>query len=253
MRRARPCAGFTVTPLKRRRIRTDGFFVEERELTVFLVVDVSASESFGTVAQLKSEMAAEVCALLAFSAIKNNDRVALIAFSDQIEKFVPPGKGSSHVLRVIREVLYLRPEHRQTDIACAINYLSHVAKRRSVVFIISDFQAEGYEAPLRVAARRHQVIGVSLTDPRELSLPPVGLILLEDLETGQRLWLDTLDPATREQFARCGAQRQESRRRLLSSVGVDEVRLYTHRSYVEPLIAYFRSRQAVTQPHFGRV
>ena len=217
-------------------------FVEERELTVLLAVDVSASEAFGTAPQSKAEVAVELAALLALAAVRNNDRVGLIAFSDQVERFVPPQKGSQHVLRLIRELLYLRPEHRATDIASAVQFVSHIARRRSVVFLISDFLAGSYEAALRVAARRHDIIALTLTDPREMELAPAGLVELADAETGERLLIDSGDPSVRWQYASAARRRQEERRRLLSSVGVDEVGIRTDCSYVEPLMTFFRAR-----------
>ena len=217
-------------------------FVEERELTVFLVVDVSASEGFSTAPQTKAELAAEIGALLALAAVRNNDRVGLIAFTDQVERFLPPRKGSQHVLRLIRELLYLRPRHRGTDIAAALGFLSRVARRRSVAFLMSDFLAGGYEAALRVAARRHDVIAVSLSDPRETDLPDAGLLELEDPETGRRVVVDSGDAGVRQRYAEAGRHRFEERRRLLSAVGVDEVPILTDRPYVQSLIAFFQAR-----------
>jgi len=217
-------------------------YVEERELTVLLVVDVSASETFGTGAQTKGEVAAEVAALLAFAAVANNDRIGLLTFSDRIEKFVPPRKGSQHVLRIVRELLYARPQGRGTDIAGALAYLTRVARRRSIIFLISDFLDRGFEGALRVAVQRHDLVAISLTDPRELSLPPLGLLELEDAETGQPLLLDTEDRETRRQYALTAAQRREERQQLLRSIGVDEVAIATDRSYVQPLMAFFQAR-----------
>jgi len=217
-------------------------YVEERELTVLLVVDVSASETFGTGAQTKGEVAAEVAALLAFAAVANNDRIGLLTFSDRIEKFVPPRKGSQHVLRIVRELLYARPQGRGTDIAGALAYLTRVARRRSIIFLISDFLDRGFEGALRLAVQRHDLVAISLTDPRELSLPPLGLLELEDAETGQPLLLDTEDRETRRQYALAAAQRREERQQLLRSMGVDEVAIATDRSYVQPLMAFFQAR-----------
>jgi len=217
-------------------------YVEERELTVLLVVDVSASETFGTGAQTKGEVAAEVAALLAFAAVANNDRIGLLTFSDRIEKFVPPRKGSQHVLRIVRELLYARPQGRGTDIAGALAYLTRVARRRSIIFLISDFLDRGFEGALRVAVQRHDLVAISLTDPRELSLPPLGLLEMEDAETGQRMLLDTEDRETRRQYALTAAQRREERQQLLRSMGVDEVAIATDRSYVQPLMAFFQAR-----------
>lgn len=229
-------------------------YVEERELTVLLMVDVSASESFSTAKQTKQEIAAEIVALLAFSAIKSNDKVGLIAFSDHIERFIPPKKGVQHVLRLVRDLLYLRPEGRGTDLAQAINFLHRVTKRRSIVFLLSDFLAVGYERALKVAARRHELVAVTLTDRRELELPSVGLLYLEDAETGERLLVDSADPAVRAAFAAQAVQQREERLRLFRSVGIDAVEIYTDRPYVEPLLRFFRQRaRKVAAACSGRV
>jgi uncharacterized protein (DUF58 family) len=217
-------------------------FVEERELTVYLLVDASASEGFSTVPQTKAELAAEIGALLALAAVRNNDRVGLIAFTDQVERFLPPRKGSQHVLRLIRELLYMRPHRRGTDIAAALGFLSRVARRRSVAFILSDFLASDYEAALRVAARRHDIIAISLSDPREMELPAAGLLELEDPETGQRIIVDSGDAGVRQRYAEAAQRRREERRRLLSAVGVDEVPILTDRPYVQSLMAFFQAR-----------
>jgi uncharacterized protein (DUF58 family) len=217
-------------------------FVEERELTVYLLVDASASEGFSTAPQTKAELAAEIGALLALAAVRNNDRVGLIAFTDQVERFLPPQKGSQHVLRLIRELLYLRPAHRGTDIAAAVGFLSRVARRRSIAFLLSDFLASDYEAALRVAARRHDIIAISLSDPRETELPEAGLLELEDPETGQQIVIDSGDARVRQRYAEAGQRRREERRRLLSAVGVDEVPIMTNRPYVQSLMAFFQAR-----------
>jgi uncharacterized protein (DUF58 family) len=217
-------------------------FVEERELTIYLVVDVSASEGFSTAPQTKAELATEIGALLALAAVRNNDRVGLIAFTDQVEHFLPPRKGSQHVLRLIRELLYLRPRRRGTDVAAALGFLSRIARRRSVAFLLSDFLARDYEAALRVAARRHDIIAISLSDPRETELPTVGLLDLEDPETGQRVIVDSGDAGVRRRYAEAGRHRSEERRRLLSAVGVDEVPVLTDRPYVQSLMAFFQAR-----------
>ena len=217
-------------------------FDEERELTVMLMVDASASGDFGTVDQMKGEIGVELCALLAFSAIQNNDRVGLIIFTDEVEAFIPPKKGRKHVLRVIRELLYFRPGRRGTDIGGALEYLSRVSTRRSVVFLVSDFMASGFEAPLKVAARRHDLTAVMLYDPRERELPNVGMVELEDAETGEEMLVDTADHELRAYFA---GQVGETRQRclhLLRSIEVDAVEISTATSYVEPLVRYFRRR-----------
>ena len=179
-------------------------FEEERELTVMLVVDVSASGDFGTRERMKGEVAVEICALLAFSAIKNNDKVGLIIFSDRIEKFVPPRKGRPHVLRVLRELFYHKPEGRGTDIRGALEYLTHVIKRRAVVFLVSDFKAPRFEKPLSVAGRRHDLIAVRLGDDRETSLPPLGYMEFEDAETGKLHTVNTADPRFQAEFTGAG-------------------------------------------------
>jgi uncharacterized protein (DUF58 family) len=217
-------------------------YVEERELTVMLLVDVSASDAFGSAEQSKREIAAEVGALLAFSAIRANDKVGLIAFTDQIERYVPPRKGTRHVLRVIRELLYLRASGRGTSISVAADFLRRVTQRRGVVFLLSDFQDRGYDAALRVLARHHDLTAIALSDPREFDLPAVGLVEVEDAETGEFVLIDSSNPRVRALYtARATAQRDE-RRRMLNAIGVDQVELTTGESYVEPLIAYFRRR-----------
>ena len=216
--------------------------VEERELTVMLLVDFSASGEFGTRRQFKREIAAEICALLAFSAIKNSDRVGLVAFSDRIEKFLSPRKGKDHVLRVIREVLYFRPEGRATDLGLALQFMYRTVTKRSVVFVISDFLAEGYEQPLRVAARKHDVIAVTITDPREEDLPPIGLLDLEDAETGERVLVDASDRRTRERFRIWAAGRRAARETLFRANAIDNLELFTDRSYDAPLVRFFHKR-----------
>ena len=217
-------------------------FVEERELTVLLAVDVSASQEFGTAAQSKAEVSAELAALLAFAAVANHDRVGLLAFSEGVEAFVPPGKGSRHVLRLVRTLLGLRPARPGTDIANAVGYLQRVLRRRAIVFLISDFLDEGYEASLRYAARRHDLIALALTDPRELALPELGLIEVEDAETGERVWLDAGSDAVRQSFAEGATVAHEARRRTLASLGVDVVEIATDEAYVRPLVAYLQTR-----------
>ena len=216
--------------------------VEERELTVMLLVDFSGSGEFGTRRQFKREIAAEICALLAFSAIKNNDRVGLVAFTDRIEKFLRPRKGKDHVLRVIREVLYFRPEGRATDLGQALQFLYRTITKRAVVFVVSDFLAEGYEQPLRVAARKHDVIAVTITDPREEDLPPIGLIDLEDAETGERVLVNASDRRTRESFRAWAAGRRAARQALFRANAIDALELFTDRSYDASLVRFFHQR-----------
>jgi len=216
--------------------------VEERELTVILLVDFSASGQFGTRRQFKREIEAEICAILAFSAIKNSDRVGLIAFTDRIEKFLRPRKGKDHVLRVIREVLYFQPQGRATDLAMALQHMYRTITKRSVVFVISDFMSSDYAQPLRVAARKHDLIAVTVTDPREEELPPVGLVELEDAESGQTTLVDSSDRHTREMFRRWAQERRAHREALFRAVGVDALELHTDRPYDVPLVRFFHRR-----------
>ncbi len=218
-------------------------FVEERELTVMLVVDVSSSGKFGTTDRLKKEIAAELCAVLAFSAIKNNDRVGLIMFTDQIEKFVPPKKGTRHVLRVIRELLYYEPERIETDIGLALEYLNRVTIRKAVTFLVSDFITTDYERDLRLSNKRHDLITITIIDPREISLPKVGLIELEDAETGERIVVDTRSFNTRSQYSKISNIDLQSRRQLFRSTGVDSIEIDTAKPYIFELIKFFRMRE----------
>ncbi|MDX1646569.1 MAG: DUF58 domain-containing protein [Longimicrobiales bacterium] len=217
-------------------------YEEERELTVILVVDVSASGEFGSRDRLKGELAVEVCALLAFSAIKNNDKVGLIIFSDRIEKFVPPRKGRRHVLRVLRELLYHKPEGRRTDIEAALEYLTHVQRKRAVAFLVSDFQDRDFERALAVAGRRHDLIAIRVGDEREDELPPLGLMELEDPETGERVVVDTSDPGFREAFAKRARRVRAELDRSLRRSKVDVVDVVTGRPYVRPLMRFFEAR-----------
>ncbi len=218
-------------------------FAEERELTVMLMVDASASTAFGSVRQTKQALAAELGALLAFSAITNNDKVGLLMFSDQIEFALPPRKGTRHVLRVIREILSLEPDGHGTDIDAALEHLRHVTKRRCVVFLISDFMAAGWKSALRVASKRHDVVAIVLEDPREAELPAVGMIELEDSETGERYVVDTNDRRTREAFAAKTAEARAERDRTLRVADVDTVIVGTHAPYTQALVRFFRKRE----------
>jgi len=217
-------------------------FEEERELTVMLLVDVSSSGEFGTFEQMKGEIAAEICALLAFSAIKNNDKVGLIIFSDQVEKYVAPKKGKSHVLRVIREILYHEPQGTQTNIAEALEFLSRVTRRRSVVFLVSDFLSSGYEKALQIANKRHDIVAVTISDPREIDLPNVGFIELEDAETGETFLVDTSSLDVRNDFTDATNTAVQEREKLFRSLNVDYIDIRTDQSYIEPLIRFFRMR-----------
>ena len=217
-------------------------FSEERELTVILMVDVSSSLRFGTLDKTKGELAAELSALLAFSAIENNDRVGLIIFTDRIERSIPPKKGRRHVLRVIREILSFRPETTRTDIAMALEYLSRVQRRRAVVFLISDFIAPDFAQALRIAGRRHDLIALTLSDPRERELPPLGLVELEDAETGESRLIDTYDDSTRERFAELAGIRQADRAKTFREIDLDSLELRTEEPYERSLLRFFRAR-----------
>ncbi len=220
-------------------------FKEERELTVMLVVDVSASGQFGSVRQTKNELAAELAAVLAFSAIRNNDKVGLIMFTDRIEKFVAPKKGRRHVLRVIREILAFQPQGRGTNLELALDYLNRVQPRRAVTFVLSDFQvdnAESVRKKLQVAGKRHDVVALSLRDPREDELPAVGLVELRDAETGQRALVDTFDRHVRDEFAALARLRRDRLQNTLRSAGVDHVEIRCDTDYMLPLIKFFTMR-----------
>lgn len=219
-------------------------FREERELTVMLLVDVSSSQEFGTAGQLKRELTAEVGATLAFSAIKNNDKVGLVGFSDRIERYVKPDKGTRHVLRVIRELLTLEATGHGTDVAAALDYLNRVTTRRAVVFLISDFLDEGYERQLRIAKRRHDLIPVTITDPREVSLPSVRFIELLDAETGKTVLVDTSSDAFRTAYRHRALAEAETRRVMFRKIDAESIELTAGEPFVDPLTRFFRAREA---------
>lgn len=217
-------------------------FVEERELTVLLMADMSGSGYFGSSQKMKRDVMAEIGALLAFSAIKNNDKVGLLLFTDKVEKFIVPKKGRPHVLRVIRELLYYKAEGRKTDINAALDYLAKVLKKKTVVFLISDFIDSGYERLLRILNKRHDIIGISISDPRETHLPGIGLLEFEDAETGERLCLDSNDSFLRKELVKRRAFFMESRNKAFKSMKMDSVDISTDRSYIEPLMFFFKMR-----------
>jgi len=217
-------------------------FTEEREQILMLVVDASSSGEFGSGARMKGEVAVEIAALLAFSAIKNNDRVGLLIFTDRIEKFIPPQKGKGHVLRVLRELLYFRPQGRGTDLGLALEYLNRVTRRRSVVLLVSDFLARDFEKPLKVINKKHDVIALTIHDPRERSLPKLGLVALEDAETGERILVDTASAHFQEAYARVTQNRRHQLSKLLDRLQVDHVDIDTSAGYVKPLVQFFRQR-----------
>jgi uncharacterized protein (DUF58 family) len=218
-------------------------FTEERELTVVLVVDVSASGNFGSVSQSKRELAAEVACLLAFSAIRNNDKVGLLLFSDRVELFIPPKKGRSHTLRIIREILFFEPAGRGTAPALALDYLNKVVTRRAVVFFVSDFQTGDFSRELSVSGRRHDFIAIHVQDQREEMLPNVGIITLEDAETGEQLEINTADRTTRARFSALAETRRAELNRTLRRNSIDAILLRTGEDYLPALRSFFKQRE----------
>ena len=218
-------------------------FVEERELTVLFVVDMSGSQYFGSGMKLKSEIAAEITAVLAFSAVKNKDKTGLLIVTDGVEKYIPVKKGRMHVLRVVREILYYEPRGRTTRLAAALEYLHQILTRAAVIFIISDFFDEGYEKPLKVLSRKHDVIAIHLQDRREYDLPPLGLAEFQDCETGRRVLVDTSLPRLRKQYAETSARWKERTDRLFKTLHVDKIEIAAEASYVEPLMKFFKLRE----------
>jgi uncharacterized protein (DUF58 family) len=218
-------------------------FTEEREMTVVLLVDLSASQQFGSVGRPKLETAAEVAALLAFSAINNNDRVGLILFTDRVEKFVPPKKGKGHVLHVVTEILEAKPTHSGTNLQEALTLLGNISRRRAVAFLVSDFLATGYEHALKLASKRHDLIPITIVDPREEQLPDVGIALFEDLESGELVEIDTGDPRVRQAYQLRAARDRARREQAFKRLKLDAVTIRTDRSYVEPIAGLFRLRQ----------
>ncbi len=217
-------------------------FEEERELTVMLLIDVSGSSFFGTVDQMKNEILTEICAVLAFSAINNNDKVGVLFFSDRVEKFIPPKKGKQHILRIIRELIDFQPEGQGTDLAEALQYFNNVNKKRTICFILSDFMAKGYEQALRIIARRHDVVGVHLSDPREAELPNVGLVQMHDPEQGSIAWVDTGSKRVREEYKKNFEDTFEYFKNTFRRSGADFVNIRTNESYVNALLKFFKKR-----------
>jgi uncharacterized protein (DUF58 family) len=218
-------------------------YAEERELTVLFAVDLSGSEQFGTRGRFKAELAAEVAAVIAMAAIKNNDRVGLILFTDRIEQFVPPKKGRRHALRLIRDLLAFEPQGRGTNLSVALDYLGRILRHRAIVFLISDFLDAGFEKQLKVISRRHDLVAVTVSDPREHVLPDVGYLELVDAEDDRRVVLDSGNRFVRDQFEYLAGEDEVRLRRLLRRLSVDQIEIQTDRSYVEPLINFFRARE----------
>jgi uncharacterized protein (DUF58 family) len=225
-------------------------FEEERELNVMLLVDVSASGNFGTHKQFKRELITEICAVLSFSAIQNNDKIGLILFSDKIEKFIPPKKGRSHILRIIRELINFQAESKGTSIVTGLQYLSSIIKKRSIVFVVSDFYdpslvnpKNGLEEALKIANRKHDLVALKISDQRETELPDIGLVNFLDAETGMDLWIDTSDPKTRNNFKKQRQLHDALLNTLFSKSGIDKAELYTGQNYIQPLMKLFKKRE----------
>lgn len=217
-------------------------FEEEREMTVMLLVDVSASGEFGTQKQLKQELITELCAVLSFSSIQNNDKIGVIFFTDKIEKFIPPKKGKSHVLRIIRDLIEFKPEHKATDLKVALKYLTSVIKKRSIAFVISDFMSPDFSESLKIANRKHDIVALRVYDKREQELPNVGLVKLIDAENGQIKWVDTSNKEVRNQFALNARKKEAQLRDLFNKSGVDAANISTSESYIVPLTNLFKRR-----------
>jgi len=218
-------------------------FTEERELTVLLMVDVSASGNYGSIVQSKRELSAEVAAILAFSAINNNDKVGLLLFTDQVELFIPPKKGRQHILRLIRDMLYFEPKGKGTDVAGALDYLNRILPRRSVVFLISDFLSADFSKPLTVAGKKHDLVALPVIDPGEETLPNIGIISLEDSESGRQVEVNTASRATRNAYAALQERKQGEMHKLFRSRRIDLVPLRTDEDYLVPLRAFFEQRE----------
>lgn len=218
-------------------------FEEERELSVILLVDISSSGLFGTANQFKRDLIIELCAVLSFSALQNNDKIGLVLFSDKIEKFIPLKKGRHHVLRIIRELLEFRPESNRTDLSVALRYLINVIKKRGIVFILSDFISKDFEEPLKIAAKKHDTIAINIFDQRESELPNVGLIYAQDNEIGDLVWLDTSSSSVREKHKEWWLNHQKKLDETFNFNSVDSIRIRTDQSYITPLINFFRQRE----------
>ncbi len=217
-------------------------FEEERELTVMLLIDMSQSSFFGTTNQMKNEILTEICAVIAFSAINNNDKVGVLFFSDQIEKFIPPKKGKQHILRIIRELLNFEPKSKKTDIGQALEYFNNVIKKRSICFVLSDFLATGYENPLRIASRRHDIVGLHIVDPREEKLPSIGLIRAIDAETDTIQWIDTSLASVRDKYAKWYETHFNYFRTTFLKSGADMISIRTDVPYINALLKFFKKR-----------
>lgn len=217
-------------------------FEEEREMTVMLLVDVSGSGEFGTQKQMKQDIITELCAVLAFSSIQNNDKIGVIFFSDKIEKFIPPKKGKSHVLRIIRDLIEFKPEHKKTNIETALKYLTNVIKKRSIAFIISDFIDDGFADALKIANKKHDLVALRIYDKREKEIPNVGLVKMMDAETGAYKWVNTSDKNVRTHFLATSKKHDAHLKELFNKSGVDTANIGTSESYIIPLTNLFKRR-----------
>ena len=217
-------------------------FEEERELTIMLVVDVSGSKDFGTQVQFKMDLVTEVCAVLAFSAMQNNDKIGVIFFSDIIEKYIPPKKGKSHILRIIRELIDFRPQNRLTNIDQSLRFLTNVIRKRCTAFVLSDFIGKGFEDTLKIANKKHDIVALRVMDPREAELPDVGLVKFRDAETGLSGWVDTSDRSVRKGYDMHFKKQEDQIKAAFSKAGVDSVTLHTNRSWIQPLSNLFKRR-----------
>jgi uncharacterized protein (DUF58 family) len=218
-------------------------FKEERELTLMLLVDVSSSGEFGSAGKLKNEVSAEIASILAFAAIKNNDKIGLIVFSDKIEHTIPPKKGKAHIWNIIRTILDFKPEGKGTNLSLPLEYLLNVQKRKTTAFLISDFQDDDYETKLKLVKQKHDLVAISITDPREETLPDVGLIQLEDTESGESLLVDTSDSEMIRQYSEQVQVKKENRKTYFQSIGIDTIEIKTNKSLADPIIRYFKLRE----------
>ncbi len=219
-------------------------FDEERELTVMLIIDVSGSNEFGTNQNLKEDQITEIAAVLAFSAIHNNDKVGVIFFSNKIEKFIPPKKGTSHILRIIRELIDFKPENRETDISVALGYFTNVIKKRCTAFLISDFIDQGFEDALKIANRKHDLIALRISDRREQELPNIGMLQIKNAETGKKTWIDTSHAALRAEYKKLGRKKEKQLEETFLKCGVDVANIKTGEDYVKPLTGLFKKRES---------
>jgi len=218
-------------------------FIEERELTLMLLVDVSSSGSFGSDQKMKTEVAAEVASILAFAAIKNNDKIGLIIFSDKIEHHIPPKKGKGHIWNIIRTILSFKPDGKKTNLSLPLEYLLKIQKKKATTFLISDFQDENYESQLKLANQRFDLIAINIIDPREETLPEVGMVFLEDSETGSTLLIDTNDKEMLKKHKSLCIKKRQDRKMFFNSIGIDTIEVFTNKPLTDPIVKYFKLRE----------